>query len=111
MGNGITYNTFQGATIIFGIFANIAEAKLCLQDAISLYYTPYHLCFLYAQLIVVIPAPALDVWNKYRQEPSADHVQHFLDIKHAYLQSLRDIQQLLTNRGTSLHNFGFPNLG
>lgn len=78
--NSITYYTFQGTATTFGLFVDIADAELCLQEAISQYYAPYHLGFLYAQLIVDIPAPALDLWNKNKDELSADHVQRFPDI-------------------------------
>jgi hypothetical protein len=66
--NNITYTTIQEAVTQSGLFANIDAAENCLQDAIAFCYTAYHLCFLYAQQIVNIPAPALEVWEKYRDE-------------------------------------------
>jgi hypothetical protein len=69
-----TYDTFQHAVTKFGLFAYIAEAKLCLQEALSLYYALYHLHFLYTQLIVDISASALDLKNTYKDMLSANHV-------------------------------------
>jgi len=111
MVNSIPYNTCQKATTSFGIFAGIAEADLCLQEAISLYYAPYHLRFVCPQLIVDIPTPTHDLWNKSKDELSTDHVQHFPDIEHAYLQSLCDIQKPLAILGNCLDNFGRPDPG
>ncbi|KAF8245669.1 hypothetical protein K440DRAFT_646054 [Wilcoxina mikolae CBS 423.85] len=71
--NGVTYTTFQEAATNIGLFDNITEAELCIQEAISLYYAPYHLRFLYAQMIVDISASALDLWERYKDNFSTNH--------------------------------------
>jgi hypothetical protein len=103
--NNITYDTFQKAATQLGLFANIDDAENCLEEAIAFYYAPYHLRFLYAQLIVDIPAPALELWEKYKDELSADHTERFATADQAYLEALRDIERLLTPRGSNLSDF------
>jgi hypothetical protein len=109
--NNITYDTFQKAATQLGLFANIDEAENCLQEAIAFCYAPYHLRFLYAQLIVDIPAPALELWEKYKDELSADHTERFATADQAYLEALREIEHLLTPRGSNLSDFGLPDPG
>jgi hypothetical protein len=62
--NGIIYRTFQEAAIQLGLFANLNEAENCLQEAVAFHHATYHLRFLYAELIIDIPAPALELWEK-----------------------------------------------
>jgi len=109
--NGIIYPTFQEAAIQLGLFANINEAENCLQEAVAFHYAPYHLRFLYAQLIIDIPAPALELWEKYKDELSADHSERFGRTDRAYLEALRDIERVLTLRGSNLSDFGLPDPG
>jgi len=66
--NRIIYPTFQEATIQLGLFANINEAENWLQEAVAFHYAPYHLRFLYAQLVIDIPAQAMELWGKYNDE-------------------------------------------
>jgi len=106
--NNITYDTFQKAATRLGLFANIDEAENCLQEAIAVYYAPYHLRFLYAQLIVDITAPALELWETYKDELSADYTERFVTADQAYLEALRDIERLLTPCGSNLSNFSLP---
>jgi hypothetical protein len=107
----ITYGTFQEAATALGLFENIAEAELCLQEAISYSYAPYNLRFLYAQLIIDIPTPAVQLWQTYKDDLCADHIQHFGTTDLAYNQALRDLQNLLTTRGSNLQSFGLPDPG
>ena len=45
----------------------------------SLSYTPYHLRFLFCQVIVDIPSPALQLWNKYIGNLPLDYMRRFRD--------------------------------
>lgn len=74
-------------------------------------YAPYHLRFLYAQLIIDKAAPALELWEKYKNERSADHSDRFSNPDLAYLEALRDIERLSTPRGSHLSNLALPDPG
>jgi hypothetical protein len=80
--NDITYDTFLEATTQLGLFAYIDEVENWLQEAVAVYYAPYHLRFIYAQLIVHIPAPVLELWEKYDDELSANHTELFATADH-----------------------------
>jgi hypothetical protein len=90
--DGVTYQTFQEAATQLGLFENINKAECCLQEAIAFFYTPYHLRFLYAQLIINIPAKPLELWEKCKNKLSADHSEHFSNPNRAYVEALRDIE-------------------
>lgn len=109
--DGVSYQTIQKASTQLGLFENIDEAECSLQEAIASFYAPYHLRFLYAQLIIDIPAPALDLWEKYKNELSADHSERLSNTDLAYFEALRDIERLLTPRGSHLSGFGLPDAG
>jgi len=109
--NDITYDTFQEAATQLGSFANIDEVENSLQEAIAFYYAPYHLRFLYAQLIVDIPAPALELWEKCKAKLSADHTELFATADQAYLEALGGIERLLTPSGPNLSDSCLPDPG
>jgi hypothetical protein len=58
-----------------------------------------------------LPAPALELWEKYNNELSADHSERFSNPDLAYFEALRDIERLLTPRGSHLSDFGLPDPG
>jgi hypothetical protein len=109
--NNITYDTFHEATMQLCFFANVDKVENCLQVAIAFYYTPYHLQFLHAQQIVDIPAPGLELREKYKDELSADHIEQFAPADQRYMEALRDMEHLLTTCGSNLSNFGLPEPG
>jgi hypothetical protein len=109
--NNITYDTIEETTTQLDLFPNNDEVENCLQDAIAVYCMPYHVGFLYMQLIVDIPAPALELWEKYKDELSADRTERFATADQAYLEALRDIKRLLTPRGSNLSDFGLSDPG
>lgn len=48
------------------------------------------------------------MWEKYRDELSADHTEQFATAYEAYLEALRDIERLLIPCGSNLSNFVLP---
>jgi len=106
--NNITYDTCQNPATQVGLFANLDEVEIYLPESIAFYYALYHLHCLFAQLIVDLPAPALEWWEKYQEELSADHTERFSTADQAYLEVLRGIKHLLTPRGSNLSNVGLP---
>ena len=106
--NGVLYNSFQEAAIKAGIFNDTTEAETCQLEAINLNYSPYHLRFLFCQLIVDIPSPALQLWNKYIASLSVDYMRQFRDPIAAQDRALRDIQSILQARSSNLRAMSLP---
>jgi len=96
------------ATTQLGLVAKIDEVENYLQEAIAFYYAPYDLRFLYPLLIVDIPAPGLELWEKFKDQLLADHTAPFATADQAYLEVLRDIKRLLTPCSSKLTDFTLP---
>jgi hypothetical protein len=109
--NIITYDTLQNAATQLGLFALIDEVQNCFQVAIAFYYAPYQLPFLFAQPIVVIPAPVFELWEKYKDDLSSDHREWIATANQAYMEELRDIERLFTPCGSDLSSFGLADPG
>jgi len=88
----VTYQIMQETATLIGIFEKINKAECCLQEAIAFFYTPYHLRFLYAQLIIDIPAHALELWEKCKKNILRTIRKIFLTPDLSYPEDMRDIK-------------------
>jgi len=78
---------------------------------VAYFYGPYQLRFLYAHLIVDLPSPALQLWERYRLEFSADYIQRLGSVEVGCQRCLQEIGRLLRTRGASLAAFNLPDPG
>jgi hypothetical protein len=74
------------------------------EEALANYARPW---FLFANLLVDLPFPGMELWTRFRQELCADYLLRHNDADAANRAPL-DIGRYLTNRGSSLSMHGLP---
>jgi len=106
--DGRVYETYQAAAIASGMFNDVREAQATMQEAVELMRTPSQLRFLYVQLIIDGTAPALPLFEQFRDRLSADHRFMNDNEPRAIRNTLNDVGRLLQNHQRTLQDFGFP---
>jgi hypothetical protein len=103
--HGQVYTTYQEAAVALGLFHNVTEAVFALEEAVAAYSRPAQLRFLFAYLLLDLPSPAINLWETFQEELSAD-----FSINHTKAEAIRltlqDISRYLRSQGSSLTQFG-----
>jgi hypothetical protein len=58
------YPTFQQAAIALGLFEDVTEAARAMEEAIAAYCRPSQLRFLFSHLVLDLPTPAVNLWDR-----------------------------------------------
>lgn len=106
--NGIIHSTFQQAAIALGLFQNGEEAENVLQEAVESYTTPSQLRFLFAHILLNTPCPAINLFEKYQENLSADYLDKYDSPAESLQHTLLDLSRHLVLNGGQLKDFGLP---
>lgn len=68
---GVTYRLYQEAAVAMGLF-HVRESEYALTEALADYASPAQLRFLFANLLVDLPSPRIELWTRFQQELCAD---------------------------------------
>ena len=105
--DGICHSTYEEAAQSLGLFRNFQESELAIQEAIANWYSPHHVRFLFGQLLIDVPTPAKQIWERYGAAMSADF-GHLKTHWERNTSALMDLAKILQARGASLTQFGLP---
>lgn len=104
---GVEYRTFQEAAQEHGLFRDADEANHTLQEGVDLNYSPQLLRFMFAQLLIDIPTPAVELWERFKEHMVLDFIG-VGSTRRKEKMALLDLQRMLRENGTSLNHFGLP---
>jgi hypothetical protein len=108
--NGVLYETFQEACADLGLFRDKNEVDHVMEEAIAMHYSPQHLRFLLAQLLVDLEPAGRVLWDRYKHSMLADFA-NISSIEGREREALCDLQRLLQERNATLSHFGLPEQG
>lgn len=108
--DGVIFETFQEACVELGVFRDKNEANHTIEEAIEMHYSPQHIRFLFAHLLVDLEPAGRVLWDQYKSSMIADFA-NFPSIERREREALRDLQRLLQGRNANLCNFGLPEQG
>jgi hypothetical protein len=90
-----------------GLFRDVRESEYALTEALANYARPSQLRFLFANLLMDLPSPGMELWTRFRQELCADYLLRHNDADAAN-RALLEIGRYLANRGSSPSVHGLP---
>ena len=105
---GTQFPTFQEAAAALGLFANASEAKEAMKEAVESYSTPRELRFLFCHLLLNIPSNAIDLFDQFLEELSADFLDDSESPRTSTEHCLLDLSKFLAAQGAWLRDFGLP---
>ena len=106
--DGITYTSFASSAKDLGIFTDVTEAQICMEEAVGDFCTPYQLKCLFVTLVVQ-GAPAREIFDTFTDYLVQDYiVNHDMTQAQAFNSLLFDIQQKLETAGKTLQQLGLP---
>ena len=65
---------YQEAAIALHLFRDNREAEYSLNEAIASYSSPSQLRFLFANLLLDLPFPAMELWDRFKEELCGDYL-------------------------------------
>ncbi|KAG1871218.1 hypothetical protein DFJ58DRAFT_722647 [Suillus subalutaceus] len=102
--NGHVFDTFHEAASDLGLFNNLQEGFLTLQEAVDSLRTPSQLRFLFAQILLE-GYPATPLWEKFKDALSLDHVVRLANDVNGQNFALQQIDDILSHNGRHLDHF------
>ncbi len=72
--HGTEYPTFHQAATALGLFDNETEAEQALGEAVDSYCSPAQLRFLFSQILLNVPASAVELFRSFQEQLSADYI-------------------------------------
>jgi len=105
--DGVPLQTYQEAAIAQGLFQDLRESEYALTEAIADFSSPSELRFLFANLLLDLPSPPMELWTRFQEDLCADYLRHH-NQNDATNRALLDIGRHLSNRGSSLSVHGLP---
>ena len=107
--NGVIYETYQEAARALGLFNNMNEATIVMQEAVDGLRTPAQLRFLFVQLIYN-GSHAQELWIQFKDSLMLDYLDrcHGNEDRSQNL-TLISIASILQDYGRTLSDYGLPN--
>ena len=106
--DGHPYATYQEAAIALQLFRDNREAEYALNEAIASYSRPSQLRFLFANLLMDLPFPAMELWGRYKDDLCGDYLLRH-NPRDAENRALLDIDRHLSNRVHRYITMAYPN--
>jgi Helitron helicase-like domain at N-terminus/PIF1-like helicase len=104
--DGHLHPTFQEAAMALGLFKHERESEQVFEEAVTNCYAPAQLRFLLAQLLIDLPTPFQQLWDRHRDLLSLDFMSREKSPSRRALLALQDLQRHLQARGARLAQFG-----
>src|SRR3954453_4501075 len=92
---GIHYPSFQEAAVALGLFANHSEGLDCMREAVQALSLPSQLRFLFAQIFLNLPCSAVDIFTMFKEDLTADYLDHGLSPSDTLASALFNIDSCL----------------
>lgn len=80
-----------------------------MKEAVASFCSPSQLRFLFAQILLNIPVTAIELFNDFQEQLSADYLDRFGSAILAVQHCLHDLSYHLASQSAQLIDFGLPN--
>jgi hypothetical protein len=105
--NGIIYDTYHEAAVELGLFSDTNEGFYAMLEAVSSFYTPHQLRFLFSR-IVLEGYLACPLWDRFCDDLCQDLIHSTRSVERGMDLSLQALANYFKESGKTLSDFGLP---